>query len=152
MAHREALVYGSTALGLLRGVPASPDRDRTELEIRLLQGMSLNVTQGYLSPEVGENYARARTLCEAVGDARQLFEIVHAAWYPQLAGRDDAAARRSVEDLTRIAGQLDAVEYGLRADLARGRTELWSGHAGVAVRASERRARDLSNRSFIALF
>ena len=134
MAHREAVGYGSTALGLLRGVSETPERDRTELEIRLLQGVSLNVTRGYMSAEVRENYARARALCEEVGDARQLFEIVHAIWNPQLAGPDEAGARRSVEDLARIAGQLNTVEYEFRAELARGRTELWSGRCGVAVR------------------
>lgn len=92
------------------------------------------MTRGYSSAEVRANYARARTLCEGVGDARQLFEIVHGVWYPQLAGTADGKAWRSVENLARIAGQLNAVEYELRAELARGRTELWSGHVGVAVR------------------
>jgi DNA-binding winged helix-turn-helix (wHTH) protein/tetratricopeptide (TPR) repeat protein len=134
LAHREAVGYGSTALGLLRGMLEIPERNRTELELRLLQGVSLNVTRGYRSAEVKENYMRARALCEKVGDARQLFEIVHAVWYPQLAGTGDAEARRSVEDLRRIARQLNTLEYELRAELAWARTELWSGHVGTAVR------------------
>ncbi|HEY7205006.1 MAG TPA: AAA family ATPase [Methylomirabilota bacterium] len=134
LAHREAVAYGRAALDLLRAIPESPERDRWELEIRLLLGISLNVTGGYLSAEVAANYARARALCEPRGDARQLFEIVHAAWYPQLAGTNEAEARRGVEDLGRIARELNTIEHELRAEAARGRTELWSGHCGIAVR------------------
>lgn len=134
-AHREAVVYARKALDLLQGLPETPHRQQTELEIRMLQGVSLNVTQGYLSRQVGENYERARTLCmEVGGDARQLFEIVHAIWYSQLAETDEAGARRSADELVRIAKRLNRVDFELRSDLARGRTELWNGHFGVAVR------------------
>src|SRR5262249_12668288 len=114
------------------------ERDRRELEIRLLQGGSLNVTRGYLSGEVRENYERACALCEEVGDARHLFAIVEALWHPQLAGTDEAGARRSVEHLARIAERVNTAEYELRAELARGRTELWTGHSGVAARVFDR--------------
>jgi DNA-binding winged helix-turn-helix (wHTH) protein len=134
LAHREAALYGGTALGLLRRIPETRERHRAELEIRLLQGVSLNVTRGYLSAEVRENCERTRALCEEVGDARQLFQIVEALWYPQLAGTDEAAARRSIDDLARIARQLNTAEHRLRAELVRGRTDLWSGHIGSAVR------------------
>src|SRR5262249_41179095 len=133
-AHREAVAYGSNALSLLRGFPETPDRHRTELEIRLLQGVSLNVTQGYLSAAVRENHESARTLSGEMGDARQLFEIVHALWYPQLSGSDEAGARRGVDELVRIAEQVNTADFKLRAELARGRVELWSGHVGAAVR------------------
>jgi DNA-binding winged helix-turn-helix (wHTH) protein/predicted ATPase len=137
-AHREAVAYASTALGLLRDLPETPERDRHELQIRLLQGVSLNVTRGYLSGDVRENYQRARALCEQVGDARHLFEVVEALWYPQLAGTDEAPARRSVEDLARIAERVNTLEHTLRADLARGRIELWTGHPGVAAKVFTR--------------
>jgi predicted ATPase len=135
LAHREAVAYANTALGLLRDLPETRERDRGELEIRLLQGISLNVTLGYLSGEVRENAERAHALCEEVGDARQLFAVVEALWYPQLSGTDEAGARRSVENLARIAGRVNTLEYKLRAELARGRTELWTGHPGVASEA-----------------
>src|SRR4030095_13219701 len=98
------------------------------LEIRLLLGVSLNVTRGYFSREVRENYERARGLCEVVGDARQLFAIVHAVWYTQLGGAEADGAWRSVDDLARIATSLNEVEFRLRADLARGLTESWNGN------------------------
>jgi DNA-binding winged helix-turn-helix (wHTH) protein/tetratricopeptide (TPR) repeat protein len=132
-APREALKFSAHALGLLERLPETSPRHKQELELRLLLGVPLSVTRGYTSPEVRENYERARTLCEKVGDARQLFEIVHAAWYRQLGGAETDGARRSAEELARISESLGGVEFRWRARLARGRTELWNGRFGVAV-------------------
>ena len=131
-AYREAVAYGTNALALLDSLPASVERDQRELELRLLLGGALNLTRGYVSPEVKENYDRARALCEKVGAARQLFEIVHAAWYRHLAGADQGETRRVVEELAGIAERLGA-GFHWRAALARGRTDLWSGRFGTAV-------------------
>jgi adenylate cyclase len=113
----------------------------------LVLGVSLNVTRGYFSREVRENYERARALCENVGHARQLFAIVHAVWYAQLGGAEADGARRSVEDLARIAASLDTVEFGLRADLARGLTESWNGNFAAAVRILTKFLADLRNQA-----
>jgi adenylate cyclase len=113
--------------------PETRSRQQTELEIRLLEGVSLAATRGYLSAEVRENYARAQWLCEQVGDARQLFEIAHAACYALLSGPDEDEARRGIEGLTRIAQRVNTADSELRAEVARGRLELWTGHFGIAV-------------------
>jgi adenylate cyclase len=131
-APREALSVATQALRLLERLPEAPARDKQELELRLLLGVPLSVTRGYTSSEVRDNYARARTLCEKVADPRQLFEIVHAAWYRQLAGAEADGARQSVEELARIAAGLEA-QHRWRAALARGRTEMWRGQFGIAV-------------------
>ena len=47
-AHREAITYVEHALGLLEGLPDSPQHRKQELQLRLLLGMSLNVTRGTL--------------------------------------------------------------------------------------------------------
>jgi len=131
-APREALAAAAQAMGLLERMPETPTRNEQELEVRLLLGIPLSATLGYTSSEVRENYARARTLCEKVGHARQLFEIVHAAWYRELGGDEADGAWQSVEELGRIAEGLDA-DFRWRATLARGRTEFWNGQVAVAV-------------------
>ena len=146
-AHLEAVEYGSHAIGLLEQLPETPRLRQLELELRLLLGVSLNVTRGYFSREVRENYERARALCEDVGDARQLFAIVHAMWYAQLGGAEADGAWRSVDDLARIAASLDTVEFGLRADLARGLTESWHGNFAAAVRILTKFLEDLRNQA-----
>jgi DNA-binding winged helix-turn-helix (wHTH) protein/tetratricopeptide (TPR) repeat protein len=133
-AYQEAVAYGRHALDLLGHVPETSDRDRLELEVRVLLSVSLNFTRGYGSPEVRENFERAGALCTGVGEARQLFEIVHAVWYAQSAVGELEGARRSVDELARIAERHQAAEFHLRAELARGRTEFWTGNFGPAVR------------------
>ncbi|HYB41020.1 MAG TPA: AAA family ATPase [Candidatus Methylomirabilis sp.] len=132
-AYQEAIGYGRNALALVEHLTDTPLRHRLELDVRLLLGVSLNFARGYSSAEVRENYEQARALCEKVGDARQAFEIVHALWYRQVTGRDPEGARRSIEELERVSGELDGANFRWRARLARGRTELWDGCFGAAV-------------------
>ncbi len=133
-AYREAVAYGKTALALLARLPETPDRDRLELELRLLLGVPLNFMRGYASAEVGENYERAGKLCANVGDAQQLFEIVQSVWYAQMVASELDGATRSADELARIATRHQTAEFSLRAELARGRTEFWKGNFRAAAR------------------
>jgi len=93
---------------------------------------------------VRDNYARARTLCEDEANARQLFEIIHAVWYAQMARFEFDAARESVAELARIAHQQSVREFRLRVELARGRMEFWSGHVVTAARISTQFLEDVA--------
>jgi len=103
-------------------------------------------------PAPSENYERARTLCEEIGDAHQLFEIVHALWYPQLARSDEAAARRGVDELVRIAERVNTADFTLRSELARGRVDLRTGHFEAAVRIFAARAAAVCRDQDVAYF
>ena len=73
-AHVEAVANFTTALDLIGALPASTDRDRDELGVRLALGPALQVTRGHAAPEVEENYRRARALSLLVGDLVQQFQ------------------------------------------------------------------------------
>jgi len=133
-AHREAASYAAQAFELLERLPAGVERDRRELALRLRLGISLNVTHGYVSPEVRQNYDRARALCEHAGDERQLFEVVSAIWYMQLGQRDVPDTRRNLDVLADIADRLRAPDLQRRVVLTRGRTAFWNGRFPDAVR------------------
>jgi len=115
LAPREVITCAELALRLLERVPDAPERNQRELELRLLLGVSLHLTRGYSVPAVQANYERARTLCEAVGDARQLFEIMHAVWYAQIVASNVAAAQETAHELARIAARQHAPVFRLRA-------------------------------------
>lgn len=133
-AQREAVAYIGHALGLLEETPESLERRQRELDLRLLLNISLNVTCGYASTEVSDNCERAQALCEAVGDVRQLFEVVHASWYVQGCRNRADSAWRTVAELERIAERLNTDGFRRRAELARGRTDFFFGNFGAAVR------------------
>ena len=133
-APREAIACVELALDLLERIPDSLQRRQCELELRILLGSSLFVTRGPGSAAVRDNYERARLLCADESNARQLFEIIHAAWYAQMVGFNLEAAKASVEELAHIADGQTLPEFRLRAELAHGRTEFYSGHFGAAAR------------------
>lgn len=136
-AHREATAYVEHGLYVVERMPDGVARRDLELELRLLLNVSLNVTHGYRSQDVHDNAVRARELCTQKGDARQLFEIVHADWYRQGCGAEAEGAWDRVVELEQIAETLDDAECRRRARLARGRTCLWSGQFARAVQILE---------------
>ena len=75
-AYREAADHAARALTSLRALPESPERAQQELALQVLLGAALSPTQGYATPEVARTYARARELCEQVGDTAQLFSVL----------------------------------------------------------------------------
>ncbi|HXJ81266.1 MAG TPA: hypothetical protein VMS64_21630, partial [Candidatus Methylomirabilis sp.] len=132
-APREAIVCAELALELLQQVPDSADRRRRELELRLLLAVSLTITRGFSAPAVRDNYERARALCEENGDARPLFEIMHAVWYAQMAGSRFRSAQKTLVEIIRIAREQPSPAFRFRAELARGRIAFWSGRFSAAV-------------------
>jgi tetratricopeptide (TPR) repeat protein len=142
-AHREAIAAVEHALGLLEGLPDGPQRRKQELQLRLLLAVSLNVTLGYASPEVRRNAERAHTLCEAVGDPHQLFEVLHVLWYAQLVGAEPDNMERTLDQMTHIAADMGTPGLRLRARQLRGRTHFARGQFTPAVEVLEPLVEDI---------
>ena len=60
-------------LELLATLPETPERAQQELDLQIALGPALMATKGYAAPEVEQTYARARALCQQVGETPQLF-------------------------------------------------------------------------------
>src|SRR6185369_8836008 len=120
----------------------SSQHRKQELQLRLLLGVSLNV-RGYASPEVRRNAERALILCEAVGDAHQLFEVLHVLWYAQFVGGEPDKMERTLDQMTHIAADLGMPELRVRARQARGRTHFWRGQFAAAVEVLEPLVEDI---------
>ena len=75
-AHREAIEHLTTALELLQALPETPARAQHELILQIMLGPAMSVIRGYAAPEVEQAYTRARELCQQVGDASQLFQVL----------------------------------------------------------------------------
>jgi len=60
-------------LELLAMFPETPARAQRELDLQIALGPALSATRGMAAPEVEQTYARARALCEQVGETPQLF-------------------------------------------------------------------------------
>jgi len=79
-AHSDALAYFSQARELLVKLEAGANRDREELSLRLALGPTLQAMQGYATPEVEQNYARAGQLADEVGAPVQQFQARWGTW------------------------------------------------------------------------
>jgi DNA-binding SARP family transcriptional activator/predicted ATPase len=79
-AHTDALAHFTQALELLGKLGPGAARDREELSLRLALGPALQATRGYATPEVEQNYARARQLADEVGAPVQRFQALWGMW------------------------------------------------------------------------
>jgi class 3 adenylate cyclase/predicted ATPase len=75
-ANLEALSHLTKALELLKTLVDTPERVQQELALQIALGTALMATQGYAAPEVERVYARARELCQRVGESRPLLQVL----------------------------------------------------------------------------
>ena len=75
-AYVEAVAHLTKGLEVLQTLPDTPERTQHELDMQVALGQALQVTKGLSAPEVGHAYARARELCQQVGDTPQLFVVL----------------------------------------------------------------------------
>ncbi len=75
-ANAEAISHLRKALDLLNALPDTPERAQQELNLQTVLGPALMAAKGYTAPEVGKAYARARELCQQVGETPQLLQVL----------------------------------------------------------------------------
>src|SRR5262249_55585408 len=79
-ANLEAAQHLTTGLALLSTLPETPARVQQELDLRLALGLAWMATKGLAAPEVAQVYARARALCQQVGESPPLFWALEGLW------------------------------------------------------------------------
>lgn len=105
-ANQEAIGLARRGLALLGKIPETPERTRKELDLQVTLAFSLLWTLGYASRETGANMARARQLCEALGDTASLFPVMWGLWHFYLCKGDLKFARDTAEQLLSISPDL----------------------------------------------
>ncbi len=75
-AHAEAISLLTKGLELLKALPDTPERTQQELRLQITLGGLLMATKGWAAPEAEKAYARARELCQQVGETPQLFSVL----------------------------------------------------------------------------
>src|SRR4030042_744404 len=75
-AGEEAIAHYNKALGLLKNVPETPQRDQQELNLQLALVVPLMSNKGFGAPECGQAVVRARELCNRMSDTPQRFNAL----------------------------------------------------------------------------
>ena len=131
-AHSNALAYFTQAGELLARLEPGAGRDREELSLRLALGPTLQAMRGYATPEVEQNYARARQLADEVGAPVQQFQ---ARWGMWLVASHRANADTALErgrELLALAERLDDPALVLEGHHALWPVLVWLGKADAA--------------------
>ncbi|MEH2556280.1 putative ATPase/class 3 adenylate cyclase [Bradyrhizobium algeriense] len=131
----EAITQLSKGLELIAALPDDATRSRRELELQVALGVALMAAKGWAAPEVGRANARARDLCERLGDTSRLFPVLYGEWVFHVVRAELEAGRTAGEDLLRRAQEQNdaaAETIGNRivgtAELLRGELVAARGH------------------------
>jgi class 3 adenylate cyclase/predicted ATPase len=114
-ATREAAVHFRRALELLKRIPESAERDRTELNLLIATGAVMIATVVSIDPEVVSTYARAGELAHKTGRSAELFPALWGAHLVAIVGGDFRTAANLVDQLFDVARSLDDTDFLLQA-------------------------------------
>jgi predicted ATPase/class 3 adenylate cyclase len=79
-AHLEAISHCTKGLEVLQTLPETAERTQQEILLQTTLGPALMLTKGFAAPEVEHAYARARALCQRVGETPQRFAVLRGLW------------------------------------------------------------------------
>jgi predicted ATPase/class 3 adenylate cyclase len=128
----EAVAHLTRGLEVLGTLPDPPEHAQQELGLQIALGPALMNTKGFEAPEVERVYARARALCQQVGDARQLFAALWGVFYLHMVRGELRRAREVGEELLALAQRLHDPELFVVAHRAQGGASFWQGELGMA--------------------
>ncbi|MBP3956077.1 protein kinase [Gemmata sp. G18] len=125
-AYAEAIRHLTRGLDLLTGLLTGPERDAREFGLRLPLCSCFLATFGYAAPEVETEIIRARGLCERLGPAFPLFDVMMVSWALRFIRGRNAVAQEICDELLSLA---DVRDDGCRTEAhwALGCTAWWAG-------------------------
>ena len=131
-AYVEAISHLSRGLALLTTLPDTPERAQHELRLQTTLGPALIATRGQGASEVRQAYARARELCQQVGETPHLFPVLFglAAFY--IFRAEYHTARELAQQFLTLAERAQDPAHLLRACYLLGGTLFWLGELAPA--------------------
>jgi predicted ATPase len=126
-ANVEAISHLTKGLVLLKVLPDTPERNQQELSLQIALGGPLIAIEGYGVPEVGKVYARARELCQQVGETSHLFPMLEGLWVFSLNRGQLQMARELAEQHLSLAQRMNDPVHLLQSYYLLGLTLLYLG-------------------------
>jgi len=114
-ANLEAISHLRTGLAVLQTLPETAERIQRELLLETTLGPALMITKGFAAPEVEHAYARARALCQRVGETPQLFSVLRGLWQFYNGRGAYQTARELGEQCLQLAQQEDDTAHLVEA-------------------------------------
>ena len=134
----EAVSQLRRGLELVPALSDTPERQRLELELQSALGGALVASRGIAAPETGSAYARARVLCEQLGDSVSLIPVLSGQISHHFGRAEYALAQRTAEDLLHLAQSRGDIASELVGNRSMGLNLHLLGEFCAAVRSFER--------------
>jgi predicted ATPase len=126
-ANNEAIDHLSKGLELLKTLPETHERNRQELSIQITMGPALSSIKGPGSQEVERTYARARDLCEKIGDTKRLFAVLRGLVRLHVFRAEHRTGLKFANDSLRLAQDENDPFYHVVAHRSLGSTKYYLG-------------------------
>jgi predicted ATPase len=131
-AHVEAINHLTKELEVLMTMPDTLERARQELDLQITLGPVLMAVKGQSSPDTERAYARARELCQQVGETPQLFPVLHGLFRFYMVRAELQTTRELAEQLFSLAQRAQDPALLLEAHRVQGQTMFWLGEMAPA--------------------
>jgi predicted ATPase len=136
-AHREAAALARRGLGLLRGLPESPELAAAEFHLSVELGLQLQITEGFAAAEVEAAYTRARAVWERSPAVGQPFPILWGLWLVYKVRADVGRAQKLAGQLLTLATEVGDPALILQARQAGAIVALCCGDPAGALRHAD---------------
>jgi predicted ATPase len=136
----QAEVHFNAALDLLGTLPETPERAMRELDLQTKRGPVVMALRGLGSAEAGKVYARARELCQRIGETAQLFPVLWGIWLVHSVQGDLEKARDLADELLVLARRTQEPALLLQAHHALWQTSVFRGEIVSGREHAERGA------------
>jgi predicted ATPase len=133
-ANQEAIGYLTKGLEILATLPDTPERSQHELTLHIALGAPLMAMKGYATPDVAHASARARELCQQIGETPQLFSVLLRLHVFYLVRGEFHIARELGEQGLHLAQNGHNPVHLLEAHYALERALFWLGELAAARR------------------
>jgi class 3 adenylate cyclase/predicted ATPase len=136
-AYLEAISHFTTGIALLQTLPETPAHTHQALTLHLALGAALQITKGFVAPEVEHAYAHARALCQQVGETPELVPVLYGLWQFYVVRPQYHTARELGDTLLRLAHHTHDPAVAVIAHDALGWTWLMTGVLPTALQHAE---------------
>jgi len=137
-AHAEAINQLTTALELLKTLPDALEHTQQELVLQTALGTALSVTKGFGAPEKERAFARARELCQQLGETPQLFSVLWGLCQSHITQGKFQIEHERAEQLMRLAQSAQDSVLLVGAHEVLGEISFWPGELTLALEHFER--------------
>jgi predicted ATPase len=131
-AHVEAINHFTKGLEVLMTLPDTLERARQELDVQITLGAVLMAVKDFTSLDTQRAYARARELCQQLGETSQLFPVLCGLWRFYQNRAELQTARELAEQLFSLAQRVQDTAFLLEAHRVMGQTMFWLGEMAPA--------------------